>query len=490
VSAPQRFGKAGIRVGPRAGANNGTPRRHRPRFGTAGAPESLRAGRKSDATPHSGNQPPSGARKSTEGHPQRRRRSFGPARPKAEPGGPASAEQPGALSPGERQSRPRCTRSTFLGRTTPSDQTDQTGLAPDSPQRHWGPKRAQPPRGTDAQRQPAPPPLLGEAAPPAARPPGPAQPFLGRATEGPPTARQTNPPRGRGEPDHGTDGPPPSGGAKTAPRGLEASAPDAAPPAAPRSGHRRHRRHHAAPRSRKANKRDPGPRQRLFGRPPWGPTGQAPAPPPPRRQTPSGAHPTGSGAPRASLMPRQRPPRGPLNRHRQPPPRRQTPSGAHPTGSGTATVRPATPLGANEQTAAPRRAPRSPPQPKARDQRTAPGKDQKPKEASSDGSAATPSSQQRTLWWLKALRLANPPDRAESERQRARQARNSGKEQREGTGRGDTVQLPGREKLRRVCAIGKVAATPPGPSGHGGATATATWRTPWPVAGCNRPARC
>jgi hypothetical protein len=41
--------------------------------------------------------------------------------------------------PGERKSPPRCTRSTFFGRPKPGGKTDQTGLAPDRPQRHRGP---------------------------------------------------------------------------------------------------------------------------------------------------------------------------------------------------------------------------------------------------------------------------------------------------------------------------------------------------------------
>jgi len=76
----------------------------------------------------------------------------------------------------------------------------------------------------------------------------------------------------------------------------------------------------------------------------------------------------------------------------------------------------------------------------------------------------------------------------------------------------DAVTLPGRGKLRRVCAIGK-GPLPSASSGAGGcqqqqcsrrerlATMLSllsdsaerrleTWRTPWPAAGCNKPAGC
>jgi hypothetical protein len=90
--------------------------------------------------------------------------------------------------------------------------------------------------------------------------------------------------------------------------------------------------------------------------------------------------------------------------------------------------------------------------------------------------------------------------RREDANPRRAQARPRGRgnrlERREGNGRGDAVRLPSREKLRRVwrhrgrrprqrprkrTAVRKKGNQPRGPE---------TWRTPWPVAGCNRPAGC
>jgi hypothetical protein len=340
--------------------------------------------------------------------------------------------------------------------------------------------------GADTPRQPAPPPLFGEATPPAARPPGPTTALLRKSTGGLSQARQTNPPRGRGEADHGTDRPTPLGGAArrtrtgfggigarrgptSAPRSTTGAtrgttAQTAAPPAlfgAPRS-HATHR----------ATERDPGPTPAPAQRPPRGPTSRQ-RQPPPRRRPPRGPPERQRHPPRASPPPGQRPPRGPLERQRHPPPPRRRP--------------PRGPLERQRHRDELLGARRSPKHGTIAPQ---PGRIQKPKEASSNDSAATPSCEQRTTWWLKALRLADPPNRTGRTWQHAQKARRSGKEQREGIGRGDTVQLPGREKLRRVCAIEDGAAAPPEPSGRGGATEPETWRTPWPVAGCNRPARC
>ena len=82
---------------------------------------------------------PLGGAETHGGAPQTRRRSFGPARADANLTAPLRRSRQ-ALFHGERQSRPRCTRSSFFGRTTPDGKTDQTGLAPESPQHHRGPK--------------------------------------------------------------------------------------------------------------------------------------------------------------------------------------------------------------------------------------------------------------------------------------------------------------------------------------------------------------
>ena len=97
----------------------------------------------------------------------------------------------------------------------------------------------------------------------------------------------------------------------------------------------------------------------------------------------------------------------------------------------------------------------------------------------------TPERLQRTPWWSNALRSSDRRKRSwkrswQHGHGRHRRAR---EQRREGTNRGDAGRLPGREKLRRVSATGKGAAS----RQRGGKPET--WRTPWPVAGCNRPAR-
>jgi hypothetical protein len=98
---------------------------------------------------------------------------------------------------------------------------------------------------------------------------------------------------------------------------------------------------------------------------------------------------------------------------------------------------------------------------------------------------ATPERLQRTLWRSKALRSSDRGKRSGKRTwQHGRETPRGPREQRrEGTNRGDAGRLPGREKLRRACATGKGATT------RRRVGKPETWRTPWPAAGCNRPAR-
>jgi hypothetical protein len=211
----------------------------------------------------------------------------------------------------------------------PGGPTDREGLAPQRPPVHWGPKRAQTPSGErtrpgsqprrrSSERRQASRALPQDPPPTHLRTGG---------SEGPPRPDRPTPLGGAARRTTGPTDQPPSGARRAGPaRGLEASAPDAAP--------RRSSEH-------------PEPRE---------------APPPTN----------------GTLAPRQRPPGDPLGGQRAGNGSHRPdgdPLGGHPNGSGTAkgiaTARTATPSGATRTAAAPRRAPRSPTQPKARDQRTA-----------------------------------------------------------------------------------------------------------------------
>jgi hypothetical protein len=229
--------------------------------------------------------------------------------------------------------------------------------------------------GEDAPRQPAPPPLFGEATPPAAHP-GPATALPRKSTGGPSQARPTNPPRGRGETDHGTDRPTPLGGAARRTRtGFGGIGAKRGPSGTPRSTT-------GAKRGTTAQTAAPS---ALFGAPP------EPSDAPGADRGPIGALRSTTGAKRRTRLlfgappppngtgptppPRQRPPRGPLERQRHRHRPDGDPLGGHQKGSGTCQGQPAPR----------RRPPRGPPErqrhrdellgarrsPKHRDQRTA-----------------------------------------------------------------------------------------------------------------------
>jgi len=386
TGTPAHLGEPG-RVGPaalRQSRDSSPPSGRREQRHTASAPATLRHGRRS--------RKPSGR---TE-----KRRNAAPGQPTplggAEVHGGAPAEETTELRPRPTQSgtrRPRlggAARRSFTRREaiTPAmhaldlprkdearRQNGPDGACPEQPAASPGAKASPTPSGDEPAEAAGAPPLLGEAAPPAARPPGPTEPFLGRAAEALPRPDRPTPLGGAASRTTGpTDHPP--RGARRRPRGVWR--------------HRRPTRHHrqllgaatgategttqllgaAQPTNgtlahASAYTADPlgGPpdrhrhRQSPDGRPPRGPTRQASAPP------------------RASPIPGQRPPRGPLNRHRH----RQRSYGRPlrgPTRQAPAPPPSARrpPRGPTEQTAAPRRAPRSPTQPEARDQRTAPQK--------------------------------------------------------------------------------------------------------------------
>jgi hypothetical protein len=154
VSAPPRFGKAGI--GQALGPDRTTA--HRVGTCSASATQALQPalgpdGKATHAAPGSPT-PLGGADRPRRGPRRRHDGASAPAQQtrtqgsddgaSAPPDPPRNLTAPPRRSsqevfPGERRSPPRCTRSPFFGRTKPGDKTDQTGLAPDSPQRHREP---------------------------------------------------------------------------------------------------------------------------------------------------------------------------------------------------------------------------------------------------------------------------------------------------------------------------------------------------------------
>ena len=393
VSAPPRFGKAGTRTGPRARPNNGTVSapaalRHRRRSNqpsgrtekrhTVSAPAALRHRRRSSQpsgrmekrrTPHRVAQTPSGARTAhggasadatTELRPRRSRRRATATttelrlRPRCRgPDRTASAEQPGGSSRRE-EITPAMHALALLRKDDARRQNGPDGACPRQPAAPPGANVSPNPLGgEDAPRQPAAPPLLGEATPPAAHP-GPATALPRKSIGGPSQARPTNPPRGRGEPDHGADRPTPLGGAvgrtRTgfggigAKRGTRRSSEhhgrqvrhhgaDRGPSGALRSTtvatertrrrprpqrrssehHRNQRTHQVAPRSTTATERNPGPTPAPARQPPRGPTSRqrhASA----RTATPSGAT-RKAPAPRRALRSPTQPPNAPDQRN-------------------------------------------------------------------------------------------------------------------------------------------------------------------------------
>jgi hypothetical protein len=117
-------------------------------------------------------------------------------------------------------------------------------------------------------------------------------------------------------------------------------------------------------------------------------------------------------------------------------------------------------------------------------------KGRKPMGASSSGAAATPNRSQRILWQRKALRLAErgKPTRAGWQHQakaggtRAQTAR--------GYGPAATRERAVREGKASKGQRHRGRQTEPPPPRREQRGQPETWRTPWPVAGCNRPAGC